>query len=55
MITVGVSCHITQARHPYAFQMEKCQSPTPVKNEKYLSNAHKIRGAHLQCVSNHYA
>ena len=22
---------------------------------KYLSNEHKIEGAHLQCVNNHYA
>ena len=22
---------------------------------KYLSNVHKIGGAHLQCVNNHYA
>ena len=46
---------ITQTRRPYAFRMEKCPSPTPVKKRKYLSNVHKIRGAHLQCVYNHYA
>ena len=22
---------------------------------KYLSNVHKVRGAHLQCMNNHYA
>ena len=24
-------------------------------NNKILSNVHKIEGAHLQCVNNHYA
>ena len=27
----------------------------PSKMRKYLSNVHKIGGAHLQCVNNHYA
>ena len=34
--------------------MEKSQRSTPL-NVKYLSNVHKIGGAHLQCKSNHYA
>ena len=25
------------------------------KNEKAVSNVHKMVGAHLQCVNNHYA
>ena len=25
------------------------------KKSKYLSNVHKIEGAYLQCVNNHYA
>ena len=35
---------------PLAFQMEKT-----IKMSKYLSNVHKMVGAHLQCVNNHYA
>ena len=27
----------------------------PSKMRKYLSNVHKMAGAHLQCVNNHYA
>ena len=26
-----------------------------LKIRKYLSNVHKIRGAHVQCMNNHYA
>ena len=32
---------------------KKCLSSTAVKMRKYLSNVHKIEGAHLQCMSNH--
>ena len=41
---------ITQTRHPLkAFPLEKCMKPmSKVK-------VHKMRGAHLQNVSNHYA
>ena len=28
---------------------------TPQKVRKYLSNEHKIKDAHLQCVVNHFA
>ena len=43
---------ITQTTHPLSISDEKCS--TPVKNEKKI-NVHKIGGAHLQCVNNHYA
>ena len=33
--------------------MEKCLSSTPLKIRKYLSNVHKIRDVHLQCVNNY--
>ena len=36
--------------------MEKCLCLTHFKIKKiYLSNMHKIRGAHPQCVNNYYA
>ena len=46
---------ITQTRHPLVFQMDKISSSTGVKIRKYLSNVHKIEGAHVQCMNNHYA
>ena len=37
-------------------QMGKCLGSTPIKNEKKtMKQSRKIEGAHLQCVSNHYA
>ena len=38
-------------------RQEKCLSSTPIKNEKKkkMTQFHKKRGAHLQCVNNHYA
>ena len=33
---------------------EKCLSSTALKIRKYLLNVHKMRGAHPQCVNNHY-
>ena len=35
--------------------MEKCLCSTPVKIRKYISNVHKIGGAHLQCMNNDFA
>ena len=29
-------------------------SSTPIKNEKKMKQFHKVGGAHLQCVNNHY-
>ena len=38
------------------FGWKKCLSSTPVKKmRKYLSNVHKMVGAHLQCMNNHWA
>ena len=36
-------------------QIGKCLSSTPIKKEKKVKQFHNIRGAHLQCVNNHYA
>ena len=48
--------HITQTRHhQHILDRKKCLSSTPVKKRKYLSNEHKMRGAHFQCVNIHYA
>ena len=37
----------------YALYYIKVQNPS--KMRKYLSNVHKVGGAHFQCVNNHYA
>ena len=34
---------------------KKCLSSTPVKMGKIFIKVHKMEGAHLQCVNNHYA
>ena len=34
---------------------EKCLSSTPIKNMKIMKQFHKIGGAHLKFVNNHYA
>ena len=54
MKTVGVTdyTNLTPIMH---FGRKKCLSSTPVKIGKYLSNVHKIGGAHLQRMNNHYA
>ena len=49
MKTVGVTDYI---KH---FGWQECLSSTLSKMRKYLSNLHKIEGAHLQCVNNYYA
>ena len=54
MKTVGVKDYTNQTP-PRHLGWKKCLSSTPVKMWKYLSNVHKIKGAHLQCVNNHYA
>ena len=54
MKTVRVTDY-TNLTPPMHFGRKKCLSSTPVKMRKYLSNVHKIGGAHFQCVNNHYA
>ena len=55
MKTIG-SYRLHKPDTPYAFGMEKISKVnTPKKLRKYLSNVHKIEGAHLQCLNNHYA
>ena len=47
---------ITQTRHPLRTSDGKnviVQHPSKIR--KYLSNVHKMDGAHLQCVNNHSA
>ena len=47
---------ITQTRHPLSISEGKnVYVQRPSKMEKYLLNVHKMGGAHLQCVNNHYA
>ena len=53
MQTVRVTDY-TNLALPKHLGWKKCLSSTPVKNEKYLSNVHKIVGAHLQNVNNDY-
>ena len=58
MKTFGVTDYTNLAPLKCCRQMdrqEKCLSSTPIKNEKKLKQFHKIKGAHLQCVNNHYA
>ena len=52
MKTVGVTDYTNQTP-PTHYGSKKCLSSTPVKNEKILSNVHKIGDAHLQCMNNH--
>ena len=52
--TVAVTDYTNQTP-PTHFRWKKCLSSTPVKLWKYLSNVHKIRGAHFQCMNNHHA
>ena len=55
MKTIGVTDYTNQTPHTH-FGWKKCLSPTSVKKmRKYLSNVHKIGGAHLQYVNSHYA
>ena len=51
--TVVVTDYANQTL-PSHFGCKKCLSPTPVKMRKYLTNVHKIAGAHLQYMINHY-
>ena len=47
---------ITQTSHPLSISAGKnVYVQHPSKMRKYLSNVHKIGGAHLQCVNNHCA
>ena len=47
---------ITQTRHPLSISEGKnIQVQHQSKMGKYLLNVHKLGGAHLQCVNNHYA
>ena len=55
MKTVGVTDY-TNLTPPMHFGRKKClEFNTRKKINKYLSNVHKIGGAHLHCVKNHYA
>ena len=49
MKTVGVTDYTSQTT-PKHFGWKKCLSSTPIKMRKYLSNVHKMGGAHLQYV-----
>ena len=51
MKTVAVTDYTNQTP-PTHIGWKKCLSSTLVK---YLSNVRKMKGAHLQCVNNHYA
>ena len=53
MNTVEDSYYTNQT--PQAFRVEKMSQFKTLKMRKYLSNVHKIKGAHRQCVNNHYA
>ena len=55
MKTAGVSNYTNQTP-PNHFGWIKCPRPTALNiREKYLINVHKIKGAHFQCLTNHYA
>ena len=54
MKTVGVTDYTSQTT-PKHFGWKKCLSSTLIKMRKYLSNVHKMGGAHLQYVLSHYA
>ena len=53
MKTVGVTDY-TNHTPPTHFGCKNVSSSTPVKLRKYLSNVHKMEGAHLQCMIYHY-
>ena len=53
MKTVGVTDY-TNLTPPTHFGWKKCQSSTPVKKRKHLSNVHKMRAAH-QCLNKYKA
>ena len=60
MKTFGVTDYTNLAPHKMLrtdVQMgKKCLSSTPIKKKKKtMKQSHKIEGAHLQCVNNHYA
>ena len=52
MNTVGVTDY-TKYAPPKNFGWKNVQHPSRIR--KYLLKAHKIGGAHLQCVNNNYA
>ena len=45
----------TLVKAPEAFRKGKNVCSTPFKIKKNKINVHKIEGANLQCVNNHYA
>ena len=53
MKTVGVTDYTNQTPSTH-FGRKKCLSSTPSKLRKYSYSVQKVRGAHLQCVNNHY-
>ena len=55
MKTFGVTDYTNQTP-PTPFRWKKClKFNIRQKWKRYLSNVHKMEGAHLQCVNNHYA
>ena len=54
MKTLGVADYTNNTRSKN-FGWKKVLSSTPLKIRQYLSNIHKIGGAHLKCWNNHYA
>ena len=55
MKTAGVSDYTNQTTPNRHFGWIKCINPTSLKNKKIFNNVHKMGGAYLQCVNNHYA
>ena len=46
---------ITQTRHPQSILQKTILSSRPQKGKKIFMKVYYVRGAHLQCVNNHYA
>ena len=46
---------ITQARHPWAFQMEKMSKYNSPKNKEMFIKFAQKGEAHVQCINNYYA
>ena len=55
MKTVGVTDYTNQTPPKHFERKKMSRFKTPKNEKKYSWNVHKIEGAHLQCVNNHYA
>ena len=55
MNTVEVTYFTNKASPKHLGRKKMSKFNTQTKIEKYLLNVHKMVGAHLQCVYNHYA